>query len=148
MWKGTESDTKNKSYEDIIDLPHHQSTTRPHMSLYDRAAQFSPFAALTGYEDAVRETARLTDDRVELSEEKQTEIRESLNWLRAHLEEHPEISITYFAPDEKKEGGAYVTERGRIKKMDEYQRMIMMENQIRIEMDKIVEITIFFFANS
>lgn len=127
-------------YEDIINLPHHQSKTRPHMSLYDRAAQFSPFAALTGYEDAVKETGRLTDERVELSEEKQSEIQRCLNWVKEHLNEQPEIMVTYFVPDQKKTGGTYQTEQGKVKKIDEYRRILVLEEQVEISMDEIVEI--------
>ena len=94
-------------YDDIISLPHHQSKTRPHMPLIDRAAQFSPFAALTGYDDAVKETARQTDRKAELSEEMQACLQEKLQILKARLRTNPEAVLTYFEADEKKAGGTY-----------------------------------------
>ena len=99
-------------YDDIIHLPHHVSATRPRMPMLDRAAQFSPFVALTGYEAAVRETARLTDQRVELDESAKAELDRKLRLLLS-LPGQPEASITYFRPDERKEGGAYETVTGR-----------------------------------
>lgn len=89
-------------YEDIIHLPHHVSATRPQMPMSDRAAQFSPFAALTGYDAAIKETGRLTDERIELGEE----VRDALNLKQQYLQDviadQPKISITYFVPDKKK----------------------------------------------
>lgn len=121
------SDTSR--YEDIIGLPHHVSPTHPHMAPLDRAAQFSPFAALTGHEAAIAETARLTEKRVELDEDRKTVLDEKLQILRVHLAERPEIAITYFKPDEKKEGGAYLTAWGSIKKIDEYAGCLVMEDE-------------------
>lgn len=115
-------------YEDIIGLPHHVSRTHPHMAPLDRAAQFSPFAALTGHEAAIAETARLTEKRVELDEDRKIVLDEKLQILRAHLAEQPEVAITYFKPDEKKEGGAYLTIQGSIKKIDEYAGCLVMED--------------------
>ncbi len=116
-------------YEDIIGLPHHVSRTHPHMAPLDRAAQFSPFAALTGHEAAIAETARRTEERVELDEDRKIVLDEKLQILRAHLTERPKIAITYFKPDEKKEGGAYLTARGSIKKIDEYAGCLVMEDE-------------------
>ena len=116
-------------YEDIIGLPHHVSRSHAHMAPLDRAAQFSPFAALTGHEAAIAETARLTEERVELDEDRKTVLDEKLQILRAHLTERPKIAITYFKPDEKKEGGAYLTARGSIKKIDEYAGCLVMEDE-------------------
>ena len=96
-----------KEYEDIIGLLHHVSTVHPQMSIYDRAAQFSPFAALTGHEAAIRETARLTEEQAELNEDKKEELNEKLQELMAHAEEHPTVTVTYFKPDDRKEGGKY-----------------------------------------
>ena len=93
-------------YQDIINLPHHVSKTHPQMPLYDRAAQFSPFAALTGYEDAIRETARLTDNWVQLSEDKKQELDEKLRQLIADRERTESVTIIYFQPDDRKEGGS------------------------------------------
>ena len=96
-------------YGDIIDLPHYQSATRPHMSLYDRAAQFSPFAALTGYDDMVKEEARLTDDMREVSEVELEDLNRKLAMISEAIEkrEHPPVTVTYFIPDERKSGGRY-----------------------------------------
>ena len=89
-------------YDDIINLPHHASSTRPRMSMHDRAAQFAPFAALVGYDDAVAETARLTEYRPELDEQEQRAINERLAYITAHIHEQPEVRIKYFVPDEYK----------------------------------------------
>lgn len=113
-------------YEDIIHLPHHVSKKHPQMSMQDRAAQFSPFAALTGYDAAVEETARLTDRRIELDEYEVQQLDERIRNLFRHLQEHPEVSITYFLPDEKKDGGEYVTVTGSVKKIDLYERKIIL----------------------
>ena len=113
-------------YDDIISLPHHQSKTRPHMPLIDRAAQFSPFAALTGYDDAVKETARQTERKAELSEEMQACLQEKLQILQAQIPTKPEAILTYFEADEKKAGGTYRTVRGEIKRIDEDRRVIVL----------------------
>lgn len=106
-------------YRDIIALPHRVSATRPQMPLRDRAAQFSPFAALTGYEDVIDETARLTDSRIELSESKQAELNEKLQIILENISERPEVKITYFVSDKRKSGGAYETAVGSVKRIDE-----------------------------
>jgi len=129
-----------KSYDDIMNLPHHVSATRPHMSAIDRAAQFSPFAALTGYGDAITETARLTGERVELDEYMKDVLSGRLQIIADQLKEHPEIAITYFQPDEKKNGGAYVTVIGRAKKIDEYERVVVMTDGTRVPIDEIASI--------
>lgn len=129
-----------KSYDDIINLPHHISATRPHMPAIDRAAQFSPFAALTGYGDAIKETARLTGDRVELDEYMKDVLSNRLQIIVDHLYEHPEITITYFQPDEKKNGGTYVTVIDTVKKIDEYERILVMTDGTWIPIDEIVSI--------
>ncbi len=128
------------SYDDIIHLPHHVSATRPHMSLHDRAAQFSPFAALTGYDDAIRETARLTDERMELDEYLKYMLSDRLQILADRMKEHPEIEITYFQPDSRKDGGAYITAAGTAKKIDEYERIVVMTDGTVIPMDEIISI--------
>lgn len=129
-----------KSYDDIMNLPHHVSATRPHMSAIDRAAQFSPFAALTGYGDAIKETARLTGERVELDEYMKDVLSVRLQIIADQLKEHQEIAITYFQPDEKKNGGAYVTVIGRAKKIDEYERVVVMTDGTRVPIDEIASI--------
>lgn len=133
-------------YDDIINLPRHQSATHPHMSSYDRAAQFSPFAALTGYEDAVTETARLTDRRVELDEYGKSALNERLNIIQDTPDEQPKVSITYFLPDKKKSGGEYVTLTGGVKKIDEYEHIVLMWDGSKIPIDDIIEINGDFFA--
>ena len=103
-------------YEDIINLPHQTSKRHPRMSLYDRAAQFSPFAALTGHEETAKETARLTDQKLELSDD----TLEKLSCIADMIATHPDVTITYFVPDSKKTGGTYDTYSGKVKKIDEY----------------------------
>ncbi|MCQ4862743.1 hypothetical protein [Pseudoflavonifractor phocaeensis] len=126
-------------YDDIIHLPHHVSATRPRMPMLDRAAQFSPFAALTGYEAAMRETARLTDQRVELDESAKVELDRKLRLLLS-LPGQPEVSITYFRPDERKEGGAYETATGRIKKYDESSHTIVLADRTRICIEDVFDL--------
>ncbi|MCD7889644.1 MAG: YolD-like family protein [Oscillospiraceae bacterium] len=127
-------------YSDIINLPHHISKTHPQMSMQDRAAQFSPFAALTGYDDAIDETARLTGRRIELSEEAKEILDRKLQYLRDSISDQPEISVTYFVPDEKKDGGEYVTVKGNLKRIDEYERVIIMTDGKKILMEEIMDI--------
>ena len=134
-----EKNQKGK-YEDIINLPHHVSKTHPQMPLYDRAAQFSPFAALTGYEDAIRETARLTETLVQLSEDKKQELDEKLQKLISEKDRTEPVTITFFHPDERKEGGSYRTVTGQIKKIDMYKRKVFLKDGTEIELEKIVEI--------
>lgn len=131
-----------RGYDDIINLPHHQSDTRPHMSLYDRAAQFSPFSALTGYDEAVTETERLTDRKQELSEEVKAELDMKLSVLRERINEQPEVKITYFVPDERKSGGKYVTAVTSIKKIDKVRRLIVLGNNLAVDIDDIADISI------
>lgn len=127
-------------YEDIIHLPHPVSATHPHMSALDRAAQFSPFAALTGYEAAVKETARLTDKQIELDENAKAALEAKLRILLDELSNHPQVKITYFQADEKKHGGSYVDTLGSIKKLDEYERILLMMDGTKIPIDAIVEL--------
>lgn len=128
----------NHQYDDIINLPHHVSTTRPRMSMTDRAAQFSPFAALTGYDAAIKETGRLTDRRIELSEDSRSALDRKQQILLDNLPDHPEVSVTYFVPDERKSGGAYVTVTGKVKKIDNYQRLLILSNGTAIPLDEII----------
>lgn len=129
-----------KTYDDIINLPHHVSKTRPHMAAIDRAAQFSPFAALTGYDAAIKETARLADEKVELDEYLKEALSDRLQIIADRIKEHPEIAITYFQPDAKKNGGAYVTTIDTAKKIDEYERVIVMNDGTAIPIDDIISI--------
>lgn len=130
----------NEKYDDIIHLPRHISTTRPHMAIIDRAAQFSPFAALTGYGAAIKETARLTGERIELDEYVKDALRGRLQIIAERIKEHPEIAITYFQPDEKKDGGTYITAAGIVKKIDEYERVVVMNDRTVIPVHEIISI--------
>lgn len=128
------------NYDDIINLPHHVSAVRPRMSAIDRAAQFSPFAALTGHGAAISETARLTDARPELDETKKEELDAKLQVIRECLSMQPEIAITYFVPDSRKEGGSYFRAIGTVKKLDDIGHKVIMVNGTSIPMDAIYEI--------
>lgn len=128
------------NYEDIIRLPHHVSKTRPQMPSIDRAAQFAPFAALTGYDEAVKETARLTDQRIELDDAQKEILDKKMRLALDHVEEQPEVSVTYFLPDQKKAGGAYVTINAVIKRIDEYERLLVFADKTAIPIDDIYEI--------
>lgn len=128
------------NHDDIINLPHHVSKTRLHMSLIDRAAQFSPFAALTGYDAAVKETARLTDSRIELDEYEKAALNERLRLVREQIDEHPQITITYFEPDDKKAGGAYLTVTDCVKKLDDFEGMVCLTDGVMIAISEIVGI--------
>lgn len=127
-------------YDDMINLPHHTSTSRPRMSAHDRAAQFSPFAALTGYDSAITETARLTDTRIELDENSKADLNERLCVIQEKLDEQIVVSITYFQTDNKKSGGAYITATECVKKIDAYQRTVVMQNDTIIPIEDIFEI--------
>ena len=134
---------KSKSeelYADIINLPHHELTTRQRMPRINRAASFAPFAALTGYDDAVRETARLTSERIELDEGTKEVLNDKLRIALDKADEQPEISITYFLPDTRKSGGAYVTVKDVIKQIDEYERLVIFTDKSTIPIDDIYEI--------
>lgn len=130
----------NHEYDDIIDLPHHVSATRPRMSMIDRAAQFSPFAALTGYDAAIKETGRLTDERIELSEESRAALDRKQQLLMDKLADRPVVSVTYFIPDERKSGGAYVTATGQVKKVDEFARLLIFTDGTKIPLDEILDV--------
>jgi len=130
----------NTPYDDILPLPHHVSEKHPPMSRLDRAAQFSPFAALTGYEAAVEETARLTDRRIELDESEKEGIDLRLTLVQERLPVPTEVTITYFMPDKKKAGGAYVNVSGTIKKIDDYERMVILYDETSIPIDDIFHI--------
>lgn len=128
------------NYDDIIDLPHHVSATRPQMSMMDRAAQFSPFAALTGYDAAIKETARLTDQKIDLDDYEKEEINDKIQLITEHLGEDFEVVITYFQPDSRKAGGAYVDAVGIVKKIDEYDRVFILQDGKKIPIDDILDI--------
>ena len=130
----------DKKYAAIAGVPHHVSRVHPPMSMEDRAAQFSPFAALTGYEAAVKETARLTDDREELDEDEKTRLNAQLQKISARLQEQPEVMVTYFAPDERKTGGARQTYRGRLRKIDRNRKMLIMVDQTELPIENLLNI--------
>ena len=136
----------NGKYDEIMRLPHHVSKTRPQMPMSDRAAQFAPFAALTGYDSAIKETGRLTDERIELDEEALTALDMKFQILMEALEEEPEVSITYFKPDERKAGGSYLKVTGTLKKLDEYERILMLMNGQKIKLDAVLDIDGDIFA--
>ncbi len=128
------------AYEDIIELPHHVSLTRKRMSLEDRAAQFSPFAALTGYEAAVQETARLTEPETELTEDEKQLLDEKLRILAKQEERMPRVTVTYFLADSKKEGGSYEQIAERIKRIDGYERKLFFNDGTVLSMEQIRQI--------
>ena len=129
-------------YDDIIGLPHHVSTKHRLMSRRDRAAQFAPFAALTGHGAALNETARLTTDMVELSEDAKAllDMKQQMLLEELAVAHHPEVTVTFFRPDEVKNGGEYVTLTGRIKEIDSIGRVMVMEDSRRIEFGCIADI--------
>jgi hypothetical protein len=127
-------------YDDIINLPHHVSATRPQMSKENRAAQFSPFAALAGHDAAVRETARLTDEKIELGESDAADLETKLNILADMAGSHPKVAVTHFRPDAKKDGGAYVTTTSAVKSIDEYEHAIVLVSGERIGIANILDI--------
>ena len=125
------------NYDDIINLPHHVSETRPRMSQRDRAAQFSPFAALTGYDSEIKETARLTDEKLELDDYAISRIDSCLQILIDNAQERPTISITFFKADERKSGGAYVTVRGDFRRIDESNHTVVLTDGTTIPIGDI-----------
>lgn len=127
-------------YDDIINLPHPTSLNHPQMSIQDRAAIFSPFSALSGHAGAIAETARLTEQRIELDEDTKAELDRRQAILLEHIREQPEITVTWFQPDERKEGGAYLTTTGRLKKIDEVYRALYLADGNRIPLDDVIEI--------
>ena len=122
-------------YEDIVDLPHHVSRKHPQPTMADRAARFAPFAAITGYEEMVLEEARITEERIDLDEGTLSILNEKLNMIQEFIDEEPEVTITYFEPDKKKSGGVYIDITGTVKRIDEYECLVIMTDgkKIRIE---------------
>lgn len=130
----------SEKYKDIIDLPHHQSKTRQRMSMIDRAAQFSPFAALTGHNAAIIETARLTDRQIELDEGRKSIINEKIRMISDYISEKPTVTITYFEPDTKKDGGAYLNTTGTVKRINDLKKEIILTNGAIISIEQIFDI--------
>jgi hypothetical protein len=125
-------------YDDMIDLPHPTSKKHPRMSIRDRAAIFSPFAALSGHGAAIAETARLTDRRMELDEDTKAELDQRQAVLLEHIKEQPEVTVTWFQPDDWKDGGAYLTVTGRLKKIDEVERILSLQDGTSIPLEDVV----------
>ena len=130
----------NRKYNEIMGLPHHVSKTRPQMPMSDRAEQFAPFAALTGYDAAIKETGRLTDERIELDVEVLSALDMKYQLLMEAHDEAPEVTITYFQPDERKAGGKYVSAVGAVKKIDDFERRITMQDGTKIPTDDVISI--------
>lgn len=130
---------RTKSYDDIIDMPHHVSDRHPHMSVHDRAAQFAPFAALTGHGAAIAETARLTEEKHELDESQKAVLDQKLMNIMYNADEK-NVNVDYFVADERKSGGRYERFTGRIRRIDEYERVLVMEDGTVIPIDNIQDI--------
>lgn len=133
-------ETNSGRYDDIINMDRPVSRHHVPMPLENRAAQFAPFAALTGYDDAVDEAARLTDRRIELSEEMKAELDLKLAGIAAHIEEKPEITVTYFVQDTLKDGGSYKTYTGRVRRIDLTEREIVFEDRSVVALDDILDV--------
>ena len=127
-------------YDDIINLPHHVSKNHRQMPMEMRAAQFAPFAALTGYDAVINETARLTDQQVDLEDYDNERLNRKYAELIENISEHPVITVSYFKPDKQKGGGAYVSKTGHIKKVDTYEQLMIMEDGTSIPLAAIVDI--------
>ena len=130
------------NYDDIIALPHPEPRTHPRMSLHDRAAQFSPFAALTGHSAAIAETGRLTDSRITLDESEMARVDAALQRLRELLPQAPAVSITYFVPDERKTGGSYQTITGVVRRIDTVNSVLLLTDQRAIPIPDIFNVTV------
>ena len=135
------------NYEDIINLPHHTSKKHPRMSLEARSAQFAPFAALTGYDEILIETARLTNEKIEIDETIKVIIDSKLQLIKEHIKEMPLVTFMYFVPDLKKEGGKYVTLTGNVRKIDEYRNVVVLEDKTEITINDIIDIRVDIIYN-
>ena len=129
-----------RNYDDIINLPRPVSDKHPHMSIHDRAAQFAPFAALTGHSEAVSETARYVDEKIDLGEDAIKEIQDALNYIQEHISQSPQVTITYFVADDRKRGGRYVTETVKIKYVDNLEQNIRFDNGVCVKFENIFDI--------
>lgn len=135
------SNTENEhKYDDIINLPHHVSKKHPQMSKIDRAAQFSPFSALQGHSEAIKETERTTTEKVELDEESKLFINEKLIMIAENISNQPAVVITYYKPDEHKTGGEYITVAGIVKRVDVYEKQVWLKSGEVIAMESIAKI--------
>ncbi|MBR1797405.1 MAG: hypothetical protein IJ757_05260 [Clostridiales bacterium] len=127
-------------YDDIINMTRPQYNDLPQMSREARAAQFSPFAAVVGYDDAVEETARLTDSRIMLGEDEMVTLNQSLALLRESLDKKPRVLVTFFVPDARKSGGSYLTKDGIVKRLDEYENEIVFEDGTKVRIDDVISV--------
>ncbi len=127
-------------YDDIINMPHHISKKHPRMSLENRSAQFAPFAALTGYEDEVEETARITDKKIEITDEIKSTINMRLQIIQEKINTKPKVTIKYFIPDNKKEGGSYKTVTSNVLKIDQYNKLVVLKDNTKIFISDIINI--------
>ena len=134
------NDTYSEDYSNIINLPHHVSQNHPPMPMMNRAAQFAPFAALTGYDAVILETGRLTDDFIELDDDDKERLNQKIADLMEKIEEHPSVTVTYFKPDSRKAGGSYSTISGRLKSVDEIQQIMFLEDGTTIPFSCINDI--------
>lgn len=128
------------NYDDIINMPHHVSSKHPQMKIIDRAAQFAPFAALTGHKESISEASRITDLKKELDENQKEILNNKLNYIILNLDKSHEIKITYFQSDLKKIGGKYVTVLAVIKKIDEYNKVLVLNNGMKIKIDDLYQL--------
>ncbi len=129
-----------ESYEDIINFPHFEPIYHPRMDAYSRAAQFAPFKALIGYEDDIKETSRLTDKKIEISEDKKKQMNENLFFLKENIKEKWIVTLTYFVPDSKKEGGIYQEYEGIIKAINEINHTLIFTSGKKIQFDDVYQI--------
>ncbi len=136
----------HERYDDIIDMPHHQSTTHSHMSMESRAAQFAPFAALNGHFETIHETARLTDKRIVLSVDEQTILNEKLQIVRTAIKKDIVFTFTYFVPDQLKAGGSYLVNQGRLAKIDDFNGLLILDSGLKISVDDIIDVESDYFA--
>ena len=134
--------TPTHEYDDIIDLPHHVSPTRKPMSMHDRAAQFAPFSALTGYDAVIEETERVTEQQNELDDDRKAILDNRLQALLAHIHTHPCVTVTWFRPDDRKSGGARLTHTACLQKIDPYARLLLFEDGTVVPMDRLLELEI------
>lgn len=130
------------AYDDILALPHHRSAKRPHMPQLDRAAQFAPFAALSGYDGEIAEAGRLTESQTELTEWAVEQVDEGLQQIRRTLDRHPRVIMTYFIPDQRKSGGAYRTITTRVRKILEPEQALLLEGNILVPFRQIIALTV------
>lgn len=138
----TDTFPSSMDYSDIINLPHPEPRQHPRMSMYQRAAQFAPFAALNGHGDAIQETARLTDRPIELSEQERSILDAKMQELLSLLHTSPMVTITHFVADNRKKGGAYQTTVGHLKKWDEYRQVITLDGDMEIHLFNIISCNI------